>query len=140
MLQLKSKLLSKTGFQDNEYLDKYVCLIERNRRPNLYGKSMNKHHIVPRAWFKLMNLPVDDTLPNLVKLPYREHVLAHYYLCLCTTDKLQYANQLALVLLVSRKNLDYSEKLLVKGLPLYNNIYEDYLKKKSSSYKLYTES
>lgn len=84
----------------------------------------------------MMHLPVDNTLSNLVNLEYREHVLAHYYLCLCTTGKLQYANELALICLSTRKKLNPSEKQLVQQLPLYNNIYENYLNHKRSKIDL----
>lgn len=139
MTSLKHRLLQLSEFIDNEYLDKYVQLIERNRRTSRFGNNINAHHIIPRAWFKLHKQPVDNSLSNLVNLTYRNHTLAHYYLCLCTTDDLQFANELALVLLVSRKKLNTSDRLLVQGLPLYNNIYEDYLKKKRSCYRLYEE-
>ncbi len=140
MSSLKDKLLQHDGFVDNEYLDKYVQIIERNRRTTRRAGNTNSHHIIPKSWFKLHKQPVDNTLSNLVILTYREHTLAHYYLCLCTKDELQYANELALMLLTSRKKLNTSEKLLVQGLPLYNNIYEDYLNKKKSSYRLYEEN
>lgn len=139
MISLKDRLLSYEGFVDNEYLDKYVQLVERNRRTPRRGKDINSHHIVPRSWFKIHKQTVDNSLSNLVNLVYRNHTLAHYYLCLCTEGQLQYANELALILLVSRKKLNISDKLLVQGLPLYNNIYEDYLQKKQSCYKLYEE-
>ena len=140
MISLKSKLAQLDGFIDNEHLNKYTQLVERNRRTSRFGANINAHHIIPRSWFKMKKLPVDNSLSNIVNLTYRNHVLAHYYLCLCTTDQLQYANQLALVLLVSRKNLNMSEKLLVQSLPLYNIIYEDYLRKKHAGYKLYEET
>lgn len=137
MMSLKSRLLSHEGFIDNEHLDSYVRLVERNRRTLKRSRSTNLHHVVPRSWYKLHNQEVDNSLPNLVNLQYRDHVLAHYYLCLCTAEQLKYANELALLLLISRKKLNASEKLLVQGLPLYNNIYEDYLQKKRSNYRLY---
>lgn len=140
MISLKDKLLSHDGFIDNEYLNRYVQLVERHRRTSRRAGNTNSHHIVPRSWYKLHSLPVDNCLSNLVVLPYREHTLAHYYLCLCTDGNLQYANELALILLVSRKKLNTSERLLVQGLPLYNNIYEDYLQKKQSGYRLYEEN
>lgn len=130
-------LVTLNGFVDNEYLHRYVSLVERNTNTSVRGHKTNKHHIIPRCWFKLNHCSVDNSLSNLVNLVYREHVLAHYYLCLCTTDKLQYANELALVCLVSRKNLNSVDKQLVTTLPLYNKIVEDFKIKKQSNYQLY---
>ena len=84
-------------------------------------------------------LPVDNSLSNLVNLVYREHVLAHYYLCLCTVAELQYANQLALICLLSRKKLNSVDKQLVTTLPLYKNIYESYIKNRQNGMQLYKE-
>lgn len=139
MRDIKATLLQHSGFIDNEYLDMYCRLIERNYRTPLRGGLTNKHHIIPRSWFKINKQTVDNSQINLVNLFYREHVLAHYYLCICTRDELQYANELALMLLVSRKNLNVVDKQLVAGLPLYNNIYESYIAHKRNNYQLYED-
>lgn len=124
-------------FIDNEYLQKYAQLVERHTRTGIRSHVTNAHHIIPKAWFRLTETPVNNSLVNLVNLPYREHVLAHYYLCLCTQDPLKYANELALLCLQSRKKLNTVDKTLIKSLPLYNNIYEDCQNKLKSRYKLY---
>ena len=129
-----------TGFIDNEYLQKYAQLIERNTRTQRKGGLTNSHHIVPKSWFKINKQQVNNSLTNLVNLVYREHVLAHYYLCLCTKGDLLFANELALICLISRKKLNPADKQLVVQLPLYNNIYEDYKQKKQSNYRLYEET
>ena len=138
MLSLKDTLINSAGFIDNDYLDKYCYLIESNRHTKQqWGGKTNKHHILPKSWFKLNNKEVDNSLSNLVNLPYRSHVLAHYYLCLCTCDELQFANELALICLVTRKKLNVVDKQLVASLPMYNNIYESHMQKRRNNYKLY---
>lgn len=126
-------------FVDNEHLQAYLRLIERNRVTPQLGGRTNAHHIVPRSWFRIVNKEVDNSQDNLVNLIYRDHVLAHYYLCLCTSGDLQFANELALICLTSRKKLNAVDKQLVTRLPLYNYIYEDYTEKCKSGYKLYEE-
>lgn len=126
-------------FIDNEYLAKYAQLIERNTRTLQRNRQTHSHHIIPKSWYKLTNNCTDNHLTNLVNLPVREHVLAHYYLCLCTTDPFRYANELALMCLQTKKRLNPVDIQLLHGLPLYNNIYDDYMTKLKSNYKLYTE-
>lgn len=138
MLDVYNTLSQLEYFVPNEYLYKYARLIERNSRTPIRGDT-NKHHILPKAWFKLTNNAVNNELNNLVNLVYRDHVLAHYYLCLCTEDPFKYANQLALMCLETRKKLFYTDKQLLHQLPLYNNIYEDFVYKRSNNYKLYKE-
>ena len=138
MLNVYETLRNLEYFIDNEYLIKYCQLVDRNKRTKVRYNT-NKHHIIPRSWFKLCGLEVDNELTNLVNLPYREHTLAHYYLCLCTQDPFKYANELALDCLESRKDLSLTDKALLHNLPLYNNIYEDYVNKKKSNYNLYEE-
>lgn len=139
MYDLRKILKSLPLFVSNDYLELYIRLIERNRVTPWLGGRTNAHHIIPRSWFKINSKEVDNTSNNLVNLVYRDHVLAHYYLCLCTSGDLLYANELALVCLVSRKKLNTVDKQLVTRLPLYNKIYEDYKKKCESGYRLYED-
>lgn len=137
MYDVYNTLRSLSGFLDNEYLQKYCRLVEQNITTKQRNRVTNAHHIIPKAWFKINKQPIDNSLQNLVNLVYKNHVLAHYYLCLCTKDELQYANELALICLYSRNKLNIVDKQLFNHLPLYNYIYEDYKKKKASNYTLY---
>lgn len=136
-MDILDKLKALEYFVDNEYLLKYAQLVGTRRTAGNRHTLTNKHHIVPRSWYKLMGKEVDNSRANLITLTYREHVMAHYYLCLCTRDNLKYANELALVGLVNRKCLSDIDRQLVKNLPLYNNIYESYVKHRKSNYQLY---
>lgn len=141
MLNIKESLLKSSGFVDNEFLDLYVRLVERNTRTYRRNGLTNKHHILPKSWFNINNKTVDNSTSNLVNLVYRDHVLAHYYLCLCTVGKLQYANELAFFCLLSRNNkLTSCDKLLMSSLPLYNTIYESYKQKKHIHYNSYGDN
>lgn len=137
MRNMYQTLRGLNGFIDNEYLLKYCRLIEQNTVTKQRNRVTNAHHVIPKAWYKINKQPVDNSLQNLVNLVYRNHVLAHYYLCLCTTNELQYANELALICLYSRNKLNIVDKQLFNHLPLYNSIYEDYKKKKAANYRLY---
>lgn len=137
MVDLYNKIKNLDYFVDNEYLKKYCQLIERNTRTQQRSNMVHKHHIIPRSWFKLTGKEINNELNNLVNLSYREHFLAHYYLCLCTEDPFKYANQLALMCLQSLKTKNVVDKQLLHRLPLYNNIYEDYMNKLKNNYKLY---
>lgn len=136
MVDVYKTLKNLDYFVDNDYLQQYARLVERHARTLIRGTT-NKHHIIPKCWFKLKNIPVNNDLNNLVNLPYREHILAHYYLCLCTEDPFKYGNQLGLVCLLNGKVLKPTDKRLLENLPLYNNIYEDYVRKLKSNYKMY---
>ena len=115
------------GFIDNEYLINYGHLIDRNINTKLQVKQTHKHHIIPKCWFKINNLEIDNSITNLVNLKYRDHILAHYYLCLCTDGPLQFANELAFQCLLSRKKkVNNYELQVIHSLPLYNYIYENY--------------
>ena len=139
MINVYETLSSLSYFIDNEYLQKYCRLVETHTRTRVVPRLTNKHHIIPKSWFKLNDKEVNNELNNLVNLPYREHVLAHYYLCLCTEDPFRYCNQLALMCLLTRKKINSIDKQLIQMLPLYNNIYEEYVYKRKTNYKIYTE-
>lgn len=46
-------------------------------------ESGHKHHIVPRCWFKMNNLPIDNSADNLVLLSYEDHTKVHKLAFLC---------------------------------------------------------
>lgn len=138
MCDLYEKLRILPYFSDNDYLQKYCIIIERHFGSRRRNKGTNEHHILPRCWFRLNSLEVDNSLRNLVTLPYREHILAHYYLCLCTLGPLKYANELAFVNMISRKKLSQTDRQLLRNLSEYDKIREDFSKKQKSNYKIYS--
>ena len=71
------KLLSTNVFLDNEYLLKYIDLIENNK--TIRSNITQDHHIIPKVYFKLNNLPVDDSDANLVTLTYFTLLLIFVY-------------------------------------------------------------
>lgn len=93
---IKQDLLKTNLFIDNNYLDLYIDLIFKNEYTPAIKFKTQRHHVVPRSFFKLNNLTLDDSNENTVNLLYKDHVLAHYYLSLCTKGKLKYANQNAI--------------------------------------------
>ena len=137
MRDIKETLSSLQYFIDNEFLEKYSNVVERNTNNRFRGSQIHKHHIIPRCWFKLVGKEVNNDLNNLVRLTTRDHFLAHYYLCLCTVDPFKYANELALQCLLSNSKINNVDKLLLQSLPMYNNIYEDCSIKLKSNYKIY---
>ena len=50
-------------------------------------KEGHKHHIIPRCWFKMNNLPIDDSNNNLVLLSYEDHVKVHKLSYLCAGNR-----------------------------------------------------
>lgn len=87
MQKIKQALLATEQFLDNEYLDRYVKLIQNNLRTKKETAKTQQHHILPKCYFKLMNKPCDNTRKNLVHLLYTDHVKAHHYLSMCLLDK-----------------------------------------------------
>lgn len=51
-------------------------------------ESGHKHHIVPRCWFKMNNLSVDNSKDNLVFLSVEDHIKVHKLALLCAKDKI----------------------------------------------------
>lgn len=90
----KEKLLSLGYFIDNEYLDFYCELINKNINNIKEENKTELHHIIPRAVYKLSGIESASKAPNkqvnknnLVNLKYKDHLLAHYYLCLCANKE-----------------------------------------------------
>ena len=47
-------------------------------------ESGHKHHIVPKCWFRMNNLPIDNSKDNLVLLSYEDHVKVHKLAYMCS--------------------------------------------------------
>ena len=88
--EIKEKLLSTNLFINNEWLDKYCELIEINENTKKEKYKTQSHHIVPKCCYKYLFLKIDNSKENRVNLLYKDHILAHYYLCLCTEGKLHH--------------------------------------------------
>lgn len=82
-MRLKEKMLRLNIVIDNEYLDKYVELINKNKHTKNEKNKTQKHHIIPRCYYKNFGLDVDNSCDNIVNLIYSDHIKAHYYLALC---------------------------------------------------------
>ena len=50
-------------------------------------ESGDKHHIIPRCWFKINNLPIDNSDANLVLLTKEKHSKIHKLMSLCAKDE-----------------------------------------------------
>lgn len=129
--QLKEKLLALACFEDNEYFKKYVELCVSNANTKKAKYITNIHHIIPRKYFKFNKLEIDNSPENLVNLHYYDHILAHYYLVLCSIPGyLQYANAVAFVMSIGKgadKNILTPEDIKqIKDLDQYIKVYENY--------------
>lgn len=92
---LKSVLKGLDCFIDNEYLDLYIKLIIKNQNNSIIKHKTNNHHIIPKAYYKFKNLPIDNSNENICTLVYTDHIKAHYYLLHCTCGKLKSSSFLA---------------------------------------------
>lgn len=91
--KVKNKLL-ELGFLDNEWLAKYLDMLEINLDTPRDRKSTQEHHAIPvnsywtsedpynrKEAIKLSRLDKDNFKVNLL---YRDHLIIHSYLTLCT--------------------------------------------------------
>lgn len=46
-------------------------------------KEGHKHHIVPKCWFRMNNISIDNSEANLVLLSYEDHIKVHKLSILC---------------------------------------------------------
>lgn len=97
--EVKAKLI-KLGFLDNEYLDKYIEVLKANLETTRNRKSTQAHHAIPVNTYWTSNEPYKRTVAAKlakadpinfeVHLLYKDHLIIHSYLTLCTDlDKVQ---------------------------------------------------
>ena len=91
--KVKDKLL-ELGYIDNEWLTKYLEMLETNMTTPRNSKSTQAHHAIPVNSYWTSNEPYNrqealkltrlDNVNFKVNLLYKDHLLIHSYLTLCT--------------------------------------------------------
>lgn len=81
MKQYKKIEISEVYDLNNLYIKKYLDLIFYRQKykldQNIYQE---RHHIIPRYFYKINKLRIDGSIKNIVNLTAKEHILAHLYL------------------------------------------------------------
>lgn len=135
----KNLLLETNYFIDNEYLTNYCDLMNKNIAADyIYGKSQ-KHHVIPVCTYGIKqninrkeNIKSADIDPNniQVNLLYKDHILAHYYLCLCCSSEIFYKLFFGLNLLLNADSIHHCKTILMDlnieelNLDMLQKIYE----------------
>lgn len=125
-MDLKQLLIQKDLVIDNEYLEKYITLILNNLTTKISKGKTQKHHIIPKYYFRSKNIEVQE-VNNLVNLLYKDHILAHYYLSLCSKNNYYMFSNLSALnyLLGKNKELKNSPEFL-NQLSELQILYENY--------------
>ena len=97
-------LLSTGEFLVNDCFEQYLDLVCQEDQPRT-RKGCQKHHILQRFYFKMVDQPVNSKKENLINLLYRDHCLAHWLLYNCTEGALRRANAYAFLTLTTREKL-----------------------------------
>lgn len=125
-MNYKQKLLSIDRFIDNMYLDLYINLIECNLDTAYEKYITQKHHVIPRYIFRSLDMNIDNSKENLVNLKFKDHILAHYYLALCSTNsKDRYCNELAILRMIGDSELPLADRYWIEHLDKYQELYKD---------------
>jgi len=116
MTQIKQIILNQLHIKeiidiDSIYFNNYCQIIQENIGNN---KELNyeKHHIIPKSYYKMFKLKINNKDENLVYLSRLNHIKAHYYLSLCSIGKFRASNVYATNCLCNTSKLDEVEKLI----------------------------
>lgn len=133
-MKLKDKLLSCGLVHDNEYLDKYVEIMETKSSPTKQIGIHNRHHIIPRFYYRTNRIPIDNSSGNIANLVFKDHILAHYYLALCSVDKYRFMSELSFFRTTGFMTLPNSEEAM-GDMERYDDIYKSYVSNCSKKMK-----
>jgi hypothetical protein len=130
MQKIRAILLATGDFKDCESLTKYCRLITKNKQNTNLTIQIQKHHILPRAWYKLHNKKVDNSASNTVLLSVADHAKAHLFLFQAATNPEVRAQNAAAV----RYMCDiFSEELIDEYAEELNKVNIELAKKKSKA-------
>lgn len=85
-MELNCKKLLEV-FEYNQHFVAMMNIINKARLNKL--NKGQRHHIIPRCWFKYNKLPVDNSKDNLVMLSVEEHAKVHKLAYLCSTNEIK---------------------------------------------------
>lgn len=128
-MDIKSKLLELDLVEDNEYLDKYVELINNSTVTKQKYKT-HTHHIIPRFYYTDNNLDVDNSTNNIVELYVKDHLLAHYYLFKCGKGTFKSKNISCLSFFFDKVYL-FTEEDFIYACDDYQTIYEEFIREQA---------
>ena len=93
ILKVKTKLL-ELGYIDNEWLNKYLEILETNLSTPRNRKATQAHHAIPVSAYwhfdkpynrnEALKLANKDSSNFKINLIYKDHLLIHSYLTMCT--------------------------------------------------------
>lgn len=119
----KKEDLLKTGcFIDNEFLEKYMTLLQENQNNE---SILERHHIIPKCYYKMVGKEIDNSNDNIVDLTIKNHLMAHYYLANCISNKILYhklAYMFSLIAATREKVLQEDDIKFIENLPLYSEL------------------
>lgn len=142
--EIKKYLLSLNLVYNNEYLDLYFQVIKNNIETKWEKYKTQKHHIIPLfVYKKIYSLNKREEAENKkytnwsVTMSYKEHLLCHYYLCLCAKHNwFLYGNYKALSYILENKTFktnDLQEELKSNLYDFINNLdYYSQIKEKAN--------
>ena len=129
----KEQLL-QTGFViDNEYLDLYTQLINANEVTIKEKFRTQCHHSIPCACYGSRVDADKDKLNLKVNLLFKDHILAHYYLCLCAKESSFRYKMIAAIEFTLGKSKNVSQSDIVSAMKgwlledaVFQKAYEEY--------------
>jgi len=135
VLFLKEQLLQTGCVTDNEYLQLYEELINANLQTKSEKFKTQQHHSIPCACYDSRESANRDSKNLKVHLLFKDHILAHYYLCLCAKESKFRYKMIAAVEFALGKSKNITNQDIVASMKdwLLNNeafqtIYEEYAK------------
>lgn len=130
---MKEKLLGLGVFVDNEYLDLYCSLIENNRQTKREKFKTQQHHVIPCACYDSREEANKDPSNLKVNLLFKDHILAHYYLCLCAKESQFRYKMIAAIEFTLGKSKNITNQDIVAAMKdwllnneVFQNAYEEY--------------
>lgn len=121
------KLKTLDLFDKQEFLEKYIDLIKSNLNNQPIKGQTQSHHIIPRGYYKILGIEVDNSKENLINLKYSDHILAHWYLYKASKKgPFKNSNLYALFYMLNTLDVPEDEGILKLNILNYGEIYSNF--------------
>ena len=113
-------------------------LVERNRKNPPVDKYTEKHHIVPKGWFRRNKIEIDNSGENVVRLNVKDHLKAHlllFYFFREVKDFDMYQSSLGAMHVMTSQSRSQLQKCIDQFGDFPKEVYDELYRIRSEAYK-----
>ena len=132
------KCFDLTQINKISYLRQYLELINRNKKNPPIEEYTERHHIVPRGWFRRNKIEIDNSEENVIRLNVKDHLKAHlllFYYFREVKDFEMYQSSLGVMHVMTSQSKSQLQKCIQEYGDFPKEVYDELQRIRTEAYK-----